>query len=154
MCSTCNRFALALLVTISFAFGEGSTVRGQDPDGGAARGRPLASHRPAVPGVHGLVVAGHPLAAMAGLQVLMKGGNAFDAAAAVGAALTMMEPQMNGIGGNGFMTVYEKKTGRVYSLAMTGATPKAFTVAGKTPEMLNSGIDAGIVPGNLGGYLV
>ena len=66
-----------------------------------------------MPGVHGLVTAGHPLAAMAGLQVLMKGGNAFDAAVAVGATLNMMEPQMNGIGGNGFMTVYDKKTGQV-----------------------------------------
>src|SRR5580700_2711191 len=100
-------------------------VRGQDPDGGAGRGRPIAAYRPAVPGVHGLVTAGHPLAAMAGLQVLMKGGNAIDAAVAVGSTLNMMEPQMNGIGGNGFMTIFEKKTGKVYSLAMAGAAPKA-----------------------------
>ena len=93
----------------------GVALRGQDPDGGAARGRPLTAHRPSVPGIHGLVTAGHPLAAMAGLQVLIKGGNAMDAAVAIGAALNMMEPQMNGIGGNGFMTVYEKKTGRVFS---------------------------------------
>jgi hypothetical protein len=46
---------------------------GQDPDEGAVRGRPLAAYRPAVPGVHGLVTAGHPLSAMAGAQVLMKG---------------------------------------------------------------------------------
>src|SRR4051812_13829371 len=103
------------------------SVRGQDPDEGAARGRPLAAYRPAVPGVHGLVTAGHPLAAMAGLQVLMKGGTAMDAAVAVGATLNMMEPQMNGVGGNGFMTIYDKKSGRVYSLSMAGATPKAIT---------------------------
>jgi gamma-glutamyltranspeptidase/glutathione hydrolase len=129
-------------------------LRGQDPDGGAARGRPLAAYRPGVPGVHGLVTAGHPLAAIAGLQVLMKGGNAIDAAVAVGATLNMMEPQMNGVGGNGFMTIYDKKTGRVYSLAMAGATPKALKAETMTPESLNSGIDAGIVPGNFGGYLV
>ncbi len=145
---------LGLLVLVIVAIGGTSNLRGQDPDGGAGRGRPLAAYRPSVPGVHGLVTAGHPLAAMAGMQVLMKGGNAVDAAAAVGAALTMMEPQMNGIGGNGFMTVYENKTGRVYSLAMTGATPKAFNAERATPETLNSGIDAGIVPGNLGGYLI
>src|SRR5439155_4824936 len=86
--------------------------------------------------------------------VLMKGGNAIDAAVAVGAALNMMEPQMNGIGGNGFMTIYDKKTGKVYSLAMAGATPKALKADAMTPESLNQGIDAGIVPGNFGGYLV
>jgi gamma-glutamyltranspeptidase/glutathione hydrolase len=148
-----QRIAIALLVTAAVAFTGTARLRGQDPDGGAGRGRPLAAYRPGVPGVHGLVTAGHPLAAMAGLQVLMKGGNAMDAAAAVGAALNMMEPQMNGIGGNGFMTVYEKKTGHVYSLSMAGATPKAFKAEGKTPAMLNAGIDAGIVPGNIGGYL-
>jgi gamma-glutamyltranspeptidase/glutathione hydrolase len=90
---------------------------------------------------------------MAGLQVLMKGGNAIDAAVAVGATLNMMEPQMNGIGGNGFMTIYEKKTGRVYSLAMAGAAPKALQAKEMTPETLDWGINAGIVPGNFGGYL-
>jgi gamma-glutamyltranspeptidase/glutathione hydrolase len=151
---TFNRFTIALLVGAAITFSGTARLRGQDPDGGAGRGRPLTAHRPAVPGVHGLVTAGHPLAAMAGLQVLMKGGNAMDAAAAIGATLNMMEPQMNGLGGNGFMTVYEKKTGRVYSLSMAGATPKAFKAEGKTPEMLNAGIEAGIVPGNVGGYLV
>jgi gamma-glutamyltranspeptidase/glutathione hydrolase len=109
--------------------------------------------RPAVPGIHGLVTAGHPLAAIAGLQVLMKGGNAVDAAIAVGTTLNMMEPQMNGIGGNGFMTIYDKRTGKVYSLAMTGATPAAFKADEMTPETLNSGMRAGIVPGNFGGYV-
>src|SRR5579862_9858721 len=104
----------------------------QDPDGGAARGRPISAHRPSVPGVHGLVTAGHPLAAMAGLKILMKGGNAIDAAAAVGATLNMMEPQMNGIGGNGFMTIFDKRSGRVYSLAMAGAAPKALKAEAMT----------------------
>src|SRR3954469_4350737 len=91
---------VAVVAALVMACG-GIALRGQDPDGGAGRGRPLTAHRPAVPGVHGLVTAGHPLAAMAGLQVLMKGGNAMDAAAAIGATLNMMEPQMNGLGGNG-----------------------------------------------------
>jgi gamma-glutamyltranspeptidase/glutathione hydrolase len=131
----------------------GVALRGQDPDGGAGRGRPLIAHRPSVPGIHGLVTAGHPLAAMAGLQILMKGGNAIDAAVAVGAALNMMEPQMNGVGGNGFMTVYDKKSGHVYSLAMAGAAPRAMKAADMTPDTLDWGVTAGIVPGNLGGYV-
>src|SRR3954469_14279719 len=143
---------VAVVAALVMACG-GVALRGQDPDGGAGRGRPLSAHRPSVPGIHGLVTAGHPLAAIAGLQVLMKGGNAIDAAVAVGAALNMMEPQMNGIGGNGFMTVYEKKSGRVYSLAMAGATPRGMKAAEMTPETLDWGMTAGIVPGNLGGYV-
>src|SRR5215471_14207733 len=140
--------ALVLAVPAVAAVG----LRGQDPDEGAGRGRPLTAHRPSVPGVHGLVTAGHPLAAMAGLQVLMKGGNAVDAAVAVATTLNMMEPQMNGIGGNGFMTIYDKKTGQVYSLSMAGATPAALKADAMTPETLDWGINAGIVPGNFGGY--
>jgi gamma-glutamyltranspeptidase/glutathione hydrolase len=109
--------------------------------------------RPAVTGLHGLVAAGHPIAASAGLQMLLKGGNAFDAAVAVGAMLTMAEPEMNGIGGNGFMTVFDAKSGKVLSLSMAGAAPKALKPAAMTPETLNAGMQAGIVPGNLGGYL-
>src|ERR1700724_4176093 len=143
-----QRVVIAALVVVAGSFSAWVNLRGQDPDGGAGRGRPLAAYRAGVPGVHGLVTAGHPLAAMAGLQVLLKGGNAIDAAVAVGAALNMMEPQMNGLGGNGFMTVYDKKSGRVYSLAMAGAAPKGLKADAMTPETLNAGIDAGIVPGN------
>ena len=153
MADTKNRIVIAALALSSAALVPGGGVRAQDPDGGAGRGRPLAAYRPAVPGVHGLVTAGHPLAAMAGLQVLMKGGNAIDAAVAVGSTLNMMEPQMNGIGGNGFMTIYEKRTGKVYSLAMAGTAPKAIKSEAMTPETLDWGINAGIVPGNFGGYI-
>jgi len=109
--------------------------------------------RPAVAGLHGLVTTGHPIASSAGLQTLLKGGNAFDAAVAVGAMIALGEPEMNGIGGNGFVTLYDKKSGQVFSLSMAGAAPKALKPAEMTPETLNAGIKAGIVPGNLGGYL-
>jgi gamma-glutamyltranspeptidase/glutathione hydrolase len=105
--------------------------------------------RPAVAGLHGLVTTGHPIASSAGLQMLLKGGNAFDAAVAVGGTIALGEPEMNGIGGNGFVTLYDKKTGKVVSLSMAGAAPKGIKPAEMTPETLN----AGIVPGNLGGYL-
>ena len=110
--------------------------------------------RPAVAGVHGLVTAGHPIAASAGLQMLIKGGNAFDAAAAVGAMAGLGEPEMNGIGGNGFMTMYHRSSGKVWSLSMAGAAPKALKPEAMTPETLNAGMTAGITPGNIGGYLV
>ncbi len=109
--------------------------------------------RPAVAGLHGLVTTGHPIASSAGLQMLLKGGNAFDAAVAVGGMIALGEPEMNGIGGNGFMTLFDKKSGKILSLSMAGAAPIALKPAEMTPAMLNAGMKAGIVPGNLGGYL-
>ena len=109
--------------------------------------------RPAVAALNGVVTSGHPIASSAGLQMLLKGGNAFDAAVAVGAMAGLGEPEMNGIGGNGFATIFEKRTGKVHSVSMAGAAPKALKPAEMTPETLNAGMKAGIVPGNLGGYL-
>src|SRR5688572_1048124 len=117
-----------------------------------ASARPFYS-RPAVAALNGVVTTGHPIASSAGLQMLLKGGNAFDAAVAVGAIAGLGEPEMNGIGGNGFVTLYDKKSGKVHSVSMAGAAPKALKPAEMTPETLNAGIKAGIVPGNLGGYL-
>jgi gamma-glutamyltranspeptidase/glutathione hydrolase len=112
-----------------------------------------AQTRPAVAGLHGLVAAGHPIASSAGLQMLLKGGNAFDAAVAVGAMAPLGEPEMNGIGGNGFVTLFDKKSGKVLSLSMAGAAPQGVKPSEMTPETLNAGMNAGIVPGNIGGYL-
>ncbi|MEZ5288161.1 MAG: gamma-glutamyltransferase [Vicinamibacterales bacterium] len=113
----------------------------------------LRAHRPDVPGTRALVTSAHPLASMAGMDILMKGGNAFDAAVAVAATLNLVEPQSSGFGGNGFMTVYEKKTGKVLSLSMAGAAPKGIRPEEMTPDLLDRGIKAGIVPGNAGGLL-
>jgi len=113
----------------------------------------LTAHRPAVPGVHGLITAGHPLASMAGMRILMQGGTAADAAVAVLATLSQVEPMMSGAGGNGFMTIYGAETDRVYSLNATGAAPKALDAATITPDELNRGMKAGVVPGLFGGWI-
>ncbi|MFA5910748.1 MAG: gamma-glutamyltransferase [Vicinamibacterales bacterium] len=131
----------------------GALVVGQQQAAEAPASSRPAMTRPAVAGRNGLVTTGHPIASSAGLQILLKGGNAFDAAAAVGAMAALGEPEMNGIGGNGFMTVFHKATGKVWSLSMAGAAPKALVPGEMTAETLNAGMKAGIVPGNLGGYL-
>ncbi len=113
----------------------------------------LTAHRPAVSGVHGLITAGHPLASMAGMRILMQGGTAADAAVAVLATLNQVEPMMSGAGGNGFMTIYDAETDRVYSLNATGAAPKALDAATITPDELNRGMKAGVVPGLFGGWI-
>ena len=99
--------------------------------------RPFYS-RPAVAALNGVVTSGHPIASSAGLQILLKGGNAFDAAVAVGTMAALGEPEMNGIGGNGFMTIFDKKNGKVHSVSMAGAAPKALKPAEMTPETLNA----------------
>ncbi len=110
--------------------------------------------RPSVPGVRGVVTSANPLPSIAGTQMLMKGGTAVDAAVAVATTLNVVEPQSSGAGGNGFMTIYEKSTGQVYSLGTTGPAPNALDPASMTPETLAAGIKAGIVPGNIGGWIV
>lgn len=147
-----NRHRLLLIFGIVLLL-SGSVYRAQQQPAEAPASARDSLTRPAVTGLHGIVAAGHPIASSAGLQMLLKGGNAFDAAVAVGTMAALGEPEMNGIGGNGFMTVYDKKSGKVLSLSMTGAAPKALKPAEMTRETLNAGMKAGIVPGNLGGYL-
>lgn len=111
------------------------------------------SHRPEVPGANGLVTAGHPLAAMSGLQILMQGGNAIDASVAVLATLNVVRPQMSGAGGNGFVTYFDQASDRVYSLNATGAAPLALDASLLSPDELDKGINAGVVPGLFGGWI-
>src|SRR6476620_10818960 len=77
------------------------------------------------------VIAANPLAAQAGLNVLKRGGSAVDAAIAVQAMLSLVEPQSSGIGGGAFMTYYDGSSHRVTvydgrETAPAGATPDMF----------------------------
>jgi gamma-glutamyltranspeptidase/glutathione hydrolase len=113
-----------------------------------------AATRPDAVGRRAMVTSAHSLATMAGIDILKKGGNAFDAAVAVASTLNVVEPNASGMGGNGFMTVYDAKSGRVYSLHMTGAAPYAASseaYGGK--EGQDFGPLAGCVPGNFGGWI-
>jgi gamma-glutamyltranspeptidase/glutathione hydrolase len=77
---------------------------------------------PAV-GTRGMVSTAHPLATDAGLTVLQQGGNAFDAAVAIAAALNVVEPMMSGIGGYGTILTYSADEGRVRFLNPSGRIP-------------------------------
>ncbi len=90
---------------------------------------------PTAMGRHGAVVANHPLAAMAGMEVLIEGGNAVDAALAIGFALGAAEPQGSGIGGDGIVMVHMQKAATLEVVNGTGAAPRA-----ATPERYQEGI--------------
>lgn len=105
---------------------------------------------------YGIVAASQPLAAMAGIQILEKGGNAIDAAIATNAVMGLMEPTSNGIGGDLFAIVYEAKTGKLYGLNSSGWSPQGLTpeflAAKGMKEMPQRGIDSATVPGAVAGW--
>jgi gamma-glutamyltranspeptidase/glutathione hydrolase len=90
-------------------------------------GEPFAS-RSEVIGTNGMVATSHPLATQIGLDVLKSGGNAVDAAIAANAALGLMEPTGNGIGGDLFAIVWDAKTKKLYGLNASGPAPKSLSI--------------------------
>jgi len=104
----------------------------------------------------GIVATSQPLAARAGVAILEQGGNAIDAAIATNAAMGLMEPAMNGIGGDLFAIVYEAKTGTLHGLnasgwAPTGLSAELLRAKGFT-TMPQRGIWSVTVPGAIGGW--
>jgi gamma-glutamyltranspeptidase len=110
------------------------------------------SYRPVIMGRRGAVASNHPLATQAGLLALQAGGDAVDAAVAIGATLGVVEPFMSGLGGDGFYHVYRKSTGEAVVFNGTGSAPRA-----ATPERYVSGIPmsgplAFSTPGSVGAW--
>src|SRR3981189_2599449 len=77
---------------------------------------------------YGIVAAASPLAARAGVRILERGGNAVDAAIATNAMMGVVEPMMNGIGGDLFVIVYDAKANKLYGLNASGWAPKGLTI--------------------------
>lgn len=86
------------------------------------------SWRPTVVSKHGMVAAGHPLAAEAGMRILRAGGNAVDAAIATWAIQGQVEPGMTGLGADMFVLIYLAKTNEVKFINGSGFAPKAATI--------------------------
>jgi len=104
----------------------------------------------------GIVATESPLASQAGAMILAQGGNAVDAAVAANAVVGVVEPMMNGIGGDLFALVYEAKTGKLYGLNASGWAPAKLSIdflhAKGRDEMPQEGIHSVTVPGAVDGW--
>jgi gamma-glutamyltranspeptidase/glutathione hydrolase len=115
-----RRFILVLLVATTV------TPHAQVP-GDRPAPNPRAT-RSVVMARNGIIATSQPLASAAGLAVLQQGGNAIDAAVTAAAVLSVVEPTMNGIGGDLFALVYDPRTKRVRALNASGRAPAAATI--------------------------
>jgi len=89
----------------------------------------LATTRPVVSGTHGVVSAGHPLVSMAGMRMLLAGGNAFDAAAAAGFAAAVVEPTASyTLCGECVAMIYDARRRESVALSGQGTAPALATI--------------------------
>ncbi len=91
-------------------------------------GQPFAT-RSAVYAPHAMAATSHPLATQIALDAMKAGGSAMDAAIAANAALGLMEPTGNGIGGDLFAIVWDPKTARLHGYNGSGRSPASLTLA-------------------------
>jgi gamma-glutamyltranspeptidase / glutathione hydrolase len=106
---------------------------------------------------YGIVATSQAVASQAGAAILARGGNAVDAAIAANAALGVIEPMMNGVGGDLFAIVYDAKTKKLYGLNASGWAPKRMMIEslrakGVVDEIPEAGIDSVTVPGTVAGW--
>ena len=109
--SLCSRAIVLLALLVIGGGGPGAAGRPQQaPASPAPSAAPAMAYEPrGGEGTTGLVSSAHPLATEAGLEILRAGGNAFDAAIAVAAALNVVEPAMSVMGGYGTILVWDAR---------------------------------------------
>ncbi|MDX1395667.1 MAG: gamma-glutamyltransferase [Gemmatimonadota bacterium] len=123
----------------------------------AQQGAPLPiAGRSTVYAPHGMIATSQPLASAAGLRILEMGGNAFDAAIAASAVLSLVEPHMTGLGGDLWSLFWSADEGRLVGLDATGragarSTPEQIRADG-FDRMPGSGPQAVTVPGAIAGW--
>jgi gamma-glutamyltranspeptidase / glutathione hydrolase len=113
--------------------------------------------RPEIRGTFGAVASTHWLASAVGMSVLEKGGNAFDAAAAAGFTLQVVEPHLNGPLGEAPILVWSEKTRRAHMICGQGVAPAAATIGRFRSLGLElipgNGLLAATVPGAFGAWV-
>lgn len=111
------------------------------------------THRSTATGRRGMIASAHPLASLAGMRLLMEGGNAIDAAIATAAALNVVEPYMSGIGGVGYLHIYSTRAKEHKIVDYVGLTPRAATLSLYDKDKQVLGPLSPLVPGACGGWL-
>lgn len=123
---------------------------------GNSYGQDRSQARSMVISRNGIVAAESPLAAQAGVRILEQGGNAVDAAIATNAMMGVVEPMMNGIGGDLFAIVYDAKANKLYGLNASGWAPKGLTIEYLQKQGIRSmpqqGVNSITVPGAVDGW--
>ncbi|WP_158045176.1 gamma-glutamyltransferase family protein [Skermanella pratensis] len=113
--------------------------------------------RPEILGTFGAVTSTHWLASAAGMAVLEKGGNAFDAAVATGFVLQIVEPHLNGPAGEAPILIYNASEDRVRVICGQGTAPGAATIQAYRDQGLSlipgTGLLAAVVPGAFDAWL-
>src|SRR5579859_6326551 len=119
---------------------------------------PEFTTRPELAGTFGMVASTHWLASAAGMSVLEHGGNAFDAAVAAGLVLQVVEPHLNGPGGEVPVIAHDAHRGETFVVCGQGTAPKqaeqrAFAELG-LDLVPGSGLLAACVPGAFGAWML
>jgi len=144
------------LLAANVAWAQADSVRAGRPRNDASDTALVVPGRSVVATRLGIVASSHPLASAAGVRMLELGGNAVDAAIAANATLGLMEPMMNGIGGDLFAIVYEAKSGKLYGLNSGGWAPTGLTAALLASKghsrMPQRGVFTVTVPGAVAGW--
>ena len=119
---------------------------------------PQFTTRPELAGTFGMAASTHWLASAAAMAVLERGGNAFDAAVAAGFVLQVVEPHLNGPGGEVPVIGHDARRGETFVVCGQGTAPAAATVEAYTRLGLDlvpgSGLLAACVPGAFGAWLL
>ncbi len=110
------------------------------------------TQRPPVMGRNGAASAGHPLTTAAAFEVLLKGGNAFDAGVAAMLVGGVVEQDLYSLGGEGLVLVYPRNEGKVTAVVGQGWAPKGATIEyynARHKTLDGEGLDPAVVPGTL-----
>ncbi|MEM8799884.1 MAG: gamma-glutamyltransferase, partial [Pseudomonadota bacterium] len=135
--------AAALFVAGSFLMTEPSYANEPAPNkGGGDRvsGAAFATRSPVL-ATHGMAATSHPLASQIAIDIMKDGGNAVDAAIAANAALGLMEPTGNGIGGDLFAIIWDPKSKELYGLNASGRAPAGQSLGDLREKIAKSGLD-------------